>query len=336
MVKVRTEALRVDENKIRENIIAGGIARRVAPHPITLNLEDESFRWLYQDDNVYLRQTMDFDKTPYRSNFGTRQVIVSAPGIHDGLHYKRMELRRVKRDILGLDDRQNALAKYFKRAEDRIFFAGNDPGTVATPLADPVPVSTTGTVAQIKAAPGSYGSINATTELNLTSIPTMTDTLEKMFVQMADALEEPSLKAYPAKLVCSSDVGSRINGFVDSATSRTMAEVMTNQLNLRGAPGGGEILVTNMLGATLTYGKLGRTGTGGVDGGPQIKVSVPTLNAMLMLVNENFSMVNTSKFTKTQKEDPLDGLLVNFEEKYVPTFKNALGNIFSETVDIVS
>lgn len=317
MPKVQSRSLQVDTGSIRDNIIQGGVARAVSAHPITLKGSSETYKWLVRNDKVFLRYSSNFDKTRYRSKFGTQGVVLNTPGIEDGLMYQHYELEGVQGDILPLDDRQRLLASYFAEAEDRIYFAGPDPGVGSSKN---LAITAIGTAAQINAAvPGTYGSTTATAELDLNTVVTTAATLGGMIGQIRTAFG-PNLKANALKLVVTGDVINSIDGAVDAATTRTYHDVILDALNRAGADGGGEILATNMLGATLDY------------NANEIEVTDGTTNAMLMWIGSGFSEVQTSKLNQRRDENDIDGLRINIEEKYVPVFKNPLAHVYSGTV----
>lgn len=321
MPKVQSRSLQVDTGNIRDNIIQGGVARAVSAHPITLKGSSETFKWLVRNDKVYLRYASNFDKTRYRSKFGTRGVVLNTPGIEDGLMYAHYELEGVQGDILPLDDRQRLLASYFAEAEDRIYFAGPDPGIGSSKN---MAITNLATKATIDAAvPGTYGSTTATTQLDLTTILTAADTLAKMIGQVRTAFG-PNLKANALKLVVTGDVINRIDGAIDAGVDRTMHNTILEMLNQAGASGGGEILATNMLGATLDY------------NANEIEITDGTTNAVLMWIGPGFSEVQTSPLAQRQDQNDIDGLRINIEEKYVPVFKNPLAHVYSATVDITA
>ncbi len=321
MPKVQSRSLQVDNAMIRQNIIQGGIARRVAAHPITLKGSSETYKWLVRNDKTFLRYASNFDKTRYRSKFGTEGVVLGTPGIEDGLQYAHYELEGVQGDILPQDERQRLLAEYFSEAEDRIFFAGPDPGVGTSAN---MAITNKATKAVIDAAnPGVYGSTTATAELDLTSVVTAATTLAGMIGQIRTAFGA-NLKGNALKLVCTADVINRIDGYLDANVDRTLHGTMVDMLNHAGADGGGEILATDMLGATLDY-----------DTG-QLAVTDGTTNAVLMWIAPGFTEVQTSPLIQRSDMNDVDGLRVNIEEKYVPVFKNPLANVYSDTVDITS
>jgi len=317
MPKVQSRSLQVDTGAIRDNIIQGGVARAVSAHPITLKGSSETFKWLVRNDKVFLRYSSNFDKTRYRSKFGTQGIVLNTPGIEDGLMYQHYELEGVQGDILPLDDRQRLLAQYFREAEDRIYFAGPDPGIGSSKN---MAITNLATKAVIDAAvPGTYGSTTATAQLDISTVVTAASSLGGMIGQVRTAFG-PNLKANALKLVVSGDVINSIDGHVDTATTRTMHSVIVDALNNAGANGGGQILATNMLGATLDY------------NANEIEVTDGTTNAMLMWIGAGFSEVQTSKLNQRRDENDIDGLRINIEEKYVPVFKNPLAHVYSATV----
>ncbi len=317
MPKVQSRSLQVDTGAIRDNIIQGGIARAVSAHPITLKGSSETFKWLVRNDKVFLRYSSDFDKTRYRSKFGTQGVVLNTPGIEDGLMYKHYELEGVQGDILPLDDRQRLLATYFAEAEDRIYFAGPDPGVGSSKN---MAITNLATKAVIDAAaPGTYGSTTATAQLDLNTVVTTADTLGGMIGQIRTAFG-PNLTANALKLIVSGDVANRIEGYLDATVDRDLISTILRLLNTAGATGGGEILTTNMLGATLDY------------NANEIEVADGTTNAMLMWIGSGFSEVQTSPLVQRRDENEIDGLRINIEEKYVPVFKNPLAHVYSATV----
>ena len=317
MPKVQTSRLQVSTDSIRDNIIQGGIARAVSAHPATLKGSSETFKWLVRNDKVFLRYSSNFDKTRYRSKFGTQGVVLNTPGIEDGLMYQHYELEGVQGDILPLDDRQRLLATYFAEAEDRIYFAGPDPGVGSSAN---MAITNDATKATIDGAvPGTYGSTTAATQLDINTVVTTADTLGKMIGQVRTAFG-PNLKANALKLVVSGDVINTIDGNIDAATTRTFHDVIVDALNNAGAVGGGEILATNMLGATLDY------------NANEIEITDGTTNAMLMWIGAGFSEVQTSSLFQRRDQNDIDGLRINIEEKYVPVFKNPLAHIYSDTV----
>ena len=321
MPKVQTSSLMVDSMGIRQNIIQGGVARAVAAHPITLKGSSETYKWLVRNDKTFLKYASNFDKVRYRSKFGTQGIVLNTPGIEDGLMYSHYELEGIQGDVLKQDERQRLLAQYFHEAEDRIFFAGPDPG-VGT--AANMAITNLATKAVIDAAvPGTYGSTTATAELDLTSVVTAATTLAGMIGQIRTAFG-PNLKANALKLVVTGDVINRIDGYLDANVDRTLVSTITDMLNHAGANGGGEILSTNMLGATLDY-----------DTG-EIEVTDGSTNAMLMWIAPGFTEVQTSPLIQRSDMNDIDGLRINIEEKYVPVFKNPLANVYSAAVDIVS
>lgn len=321
MPKVQSRSLQVSTDAIRDNIIQGGIARAVSAHPATLKGSSETFKWLVRNDKVFLRYSSNFDKTRYRSKFGTQGVVLNTPGIEDGLMYQHYELEGVQGDILPLDDRQRLLATYFAEAEDRIYFAGPDPGVGSSAN---MAITNDANAATINGAvPGTYGSTTATAHLDLTTVVTAAATLGGMIGQIRTAFG-PNLKANALKLVVSGDVINRVDSFIDASTTRTMNNVLTDSLNNAGANGGGEILATNMLGATLDY------------NANEIEVTDGTVSAMLMWIGSGFSEVQTSSLIQRRDENDIDGLRINIEEKYVPVFKNPLAHVWSDTVDITS
>lgn len=321
MPQVQARSLQVDQSAIRQNIIQGGIARRVAAHPISLKGSSETYKWLVRNDKTFLRYASNFDKTRYRSKFGTQGVVLETPGIEDGLQYKHYELEAVNSDVLPQDERQRLLAQYFAEAEDRIFFAGPDPG-VGT--ARNMALTNKATKAVIDAAnPGTYASTTAAAELDLTTIITAANTLSGMIGQVRTAFGA-NLKANALKLVVTGDVANRIEGHLDASVDRNLNDVILGMLNAAGATGGGEILATDMLGATLDY----NTG--------EIEVTNGTTNACLMWIGSGFTEVQTSDLIQRSDMNDIDGLRINIEEKYVPVFKNPLANVYSDTVDITS
>ncbi len=321
MPKVQSRSLQIDTGAIRDNIIQGGIARAVSAHPITLKGSSETFKWLVRNDKVFLRYSSNFDKTRYRSKFGTQGVVLNTPGIEDGLMYQHYELEGVQGDILPLDDRQRLLATYFIEAEDRIYFAGPDPGVGTSAN---MPITNDASKATIDAAvPGTYGSTTTGTHLDLTTDVTAGTTLAGMIGQIRTAFG-PNLKANALKLVVSGDVINRIDGYMSANVDRTLHAVITDMLNHAGANGGGEILATNMLGAALDY------------NANEIEVTDGSTNAMLMWIGSGFSEVQTSALFQRQDQNDIDGLRINMEEKYVPVFKNPLAHVYSDTVDITS
>ncbi len=321
MPKVQTSSLQVDNASIRQNIIQGGVARSVAAHPITLKGSSETYKWLVRNDKTYLRYASNFDKVRYRSKFGTQGIVLGTPGIEDGLKYEHYELEGVQGDILKQDERQRLLAQYFAEAEDRIFFAGPDPGVGTSAN---MAITNDATKAVIDAAvPGTYGSTTAVAHLDLTTDVTAGTTLAGMIGQVRTAFG-PNLKANALKLVVSGDVINRIDGYMSANVDRTLHAVLTDMLNHAGANGGGEILATNMLGGSLDY-----------DTG-EIEVTDGTVSAMLMWIAPGFTEVQTSALIQRSDVNDIDGLRINIEEKYVPVFKNPLANVWSDTVDIVS
>jgi len=317
MPKVQSRSLQVDTGSIRDNIIQGGIARAVAAHPITLKGSSETYKWLVRNDKTFLRYASNFDKTRYRSKFGTQGIVLNTPGIEDGLMYTHYELEGVQGDILGLDERQRLLAQYFAEAEDRIFFAGVDPGVGTSAN---MAITNLATKAVIDAAvPGTYGSTTATAQLDLNTVVTTAASLGGMIGQVRTAFG-PNLKANALKLVVSGDVINSIDGNIDAATTRTFHEVIVDALNRAGADGGGEILATNMLGATLDY------------NANEIEVTDGTTNAVLMWIAPGLTEVQTSPLIQRSDMNDVDGLRINIEEKYVPVFKNPLANVYSATV----
>ncbi len=309
MPKVQTDTLRVSTDSIRENIIQGGIARRVAAHPITLKGSSETYKWLVRNDKTFLRYASNFDKTRYRSKFGTEGVVLETPGIEDGLMYTHYELEAVQGDVLKLDERQRLLASYFAEAEDRIFFAGKDPGVGTTRNLAIIDDATKATIDG--AAPGTSGSTTAATQLDLTTDVTAGTTLAGMIGQIRTAFG-PNLKANALKLVVSGDVINRIDGYMSANVDRTLHAVITDMLNHAGANGGGEILATNMLGAALDY------------NANEIEITDGTVKAMLMWIGSGFTEVQTSPLIQRSDLNEVDGLRINIEEKYVPVFKNPL------------
>ncbi|MCK5616033.1 hypothetical protein KAR91_79960 [Candidatus Pacearchaeota archaeon] len=317
MPKAQSRSLQVDTANIRDNIIQGGIARRVAAHPVSLKGSSETFKWLVRNDKTFLRYASNFDRTRYRSKFGTQGIVLPTPGIEDGLMYTHYELEGVQGDILPLDDRQRLLASYFAEAEDRIFFAGPDPGIGS---AGNMSITNLASAATINGAvPGTYGSTTATAELDLNTVVTTAATLGGMIGQIRTAFG-PNLKANALKLVVTGDVIDSIDGAVDSATTRTYHDVIVDALNRAGADGGGEILATNMLGAALDFDTS------------EIEVTAGTTNAMLMWIGSGFAEVQTSALAQRRDENDIDGLRIAIEEKYVPVFKNPLAHVYSATV----
>jgi len=320
MPQVQHTSLKVETDKIRENIIQGGIARQAITHAQNLKGSSETFDWLVRNDKTFLRYSMNFDKTRYRSKFGTQKVTLATPGIEDGLAYSHYELEGVNSDILPQDERQRLLAAYFAEAEDRIAFAGVDPG-VGTAKNMPITTSTT-KATNDAAAPGTYASITAIAEWDLTTNITARATLLGLIGQIRDHFG-PSLKQYALKIVCTGDVQTRLEGYVD-ANGVAQKQLIIDALNEAGANGGGEILASDYLGATIDY-DLG-----------ELEVTAGTTNAVLIWMWEGNAVVETSPLIQRSDINDIDGLRVNIEEKYVPIWKNAHGQIYSGTVDISS
>jgi hypothetical protein len=315
--KVKAESLTVDTDKIRDNIITGGLARKVANHEMILKGSSGRYKWFERKDKTYLRYTMNFDSAHYRSNFGTAQVELTAPGIQDGLAYQHYELEAVQGDILPLDARQRLLAQYFAQAEDRIFFAGVDPGTTgSTNMA--VTNSATKTVIDA-AAGGTYASTTVTTEIDFGGLGTALTTVGAAIGQIIDGLDD--VKPYPLLLIVSPDVYKHLLGAYDTTDQRSYLTALNELLLQAGAPGGG-VYYTKYLGATLDY----NTG--------EIEVTAGTLSALLMAYSPMFTSVKTSPLIQRSDVNDIDGLRINIEEKYVPVFYQPLANVWDATCSI--
>ncbi|KKM88572.1 hypothetical protein LCGC14_1257450, partial [marine sediment metagenome] len=252
-----------------------------------------------------------------RSDFASKGIVLETPGIQDGLHYEHYELEAIQGDIIKLDERQSRLAMFFARAEDRIFFAGPDPGVGTGANLSIIDLATKATIDA--AAAGSYGSTTATAQLDLQTATTALLSLSGIIGQIRTGLNVASLKQFQGALVVTVDVKNKIEGLLNPNTDSTLEDVIMAGLNK--AFGSSAIFATNMLGATLDYNNQ------------EISVVDGTTNAVLMAIQgDSFIEVRTSPLIDRKEEGAISGVNIVLEEKYVPIFKQPLANVYSATV----
>lgn len=325
MPQYQDRSVMVDIPGIRKDMVNGGIARQVAPHPIVLKGSTESTKWYYQKDQNYLRYVQSFDQGAFKSDSASIGITLNTPGIQDGLHYDHYELEAIQGDIIPFDERQRAVSRRFMLAEDRIFFAGPDPElAVAGGTAGNLAATAKASAATINAAAaGIYACTTATNELNLTTALTMADTMSSWIAQVRTGLALDSLKELSAALVVTPDVKARLEGGLTANTDILFEDTMMRIL-LK-AYGSAVILTTSMLGATLDYNNQ------------KLAITAGSVNSLLMSIDGNsMAEVRTSALINRKKENEIDGVTVALEEKYVPIFKQPLANIYGSTTDITA
>ncbi|MCH8905456.1 MAG: hypothetical protein IH840_00075 [Candidatus Heimdallarchaeota archaeon] len=318
MAGIQGDATRLDSDRINQVVINGGVARRAAVHRSILTPGDQTYRQWIREDKTPLRTTLDPDGARLRSQFAYKYKDQPVTFIVDGLSYGRFELERVDKGVIPYDRQQSDLAAYFMQAEDRMFFAG-DPMTPAG--------GKTG-LANADAAPtiGTHFSLTASSQLDLTSITTMVDTLAKLIGQMADHFKE-RMMGYSLLLAVSPDVDDRINGFRDGTTGERMKPEVLGVLSENG-DGGAAILRTSWLGATFASG----------EGNLPLKVTDGTTNAALLMWSETdplYEVVDTGLILDSGV-DELGNFNANFTEGYLPISYDPFSIVYSATVDITS
>jgi hypothetical protein len=325
MPQYQDRSVMVDIPGIRQDLVSGGIARQVAPHPMVLKGSSESTKWYWQNDKNYLRYVSSFDQGAFRSDSASIGITLNTPGIQDGLHYNHYELEAIQGDIIPLDERQRAVSRRFMKAEDRIFFAGPDPGQgVASGTAGNIGATQTAAIATVNAAAeGVYAGVTTDTELDLTTDVTGALTMAGMIGQIRANLDVDSLKNMAGVLVVTADVKERMEGYKNANTDKVLEDTILGVIAR--AFSSATILTTNMLGAALDLNNQ------------EITVTAGTTNALLMAVDGNsFVECRTSPLITRKEEGPISGLNIAIEEKYVPIFKQPRANCYSATVDITS
>jgi hypothetical protein len=317
MPQVQTSTKLVDIKGIRKDLIESTVARQVAPHPILLKGSSETTKWYAQHDKVYLKYVSNFDKVTTRSDFSSEGITLGTPGIQDSLRYGHYELEAIQGDVIPFDARQKRLVEYFTKAENRIFFAGRDPGVGSTKNLAIVDKASKAVIDA--AAPGTYASTTATSELDLGTPAEALEDLSAMIGQIRTGLSIASLKQFIGVLVVTVSVKNRLEGLLNANTDSTLQDVI--ERGLAKAFGSFAVLTTDMLGAALDF-KNNEI------------IATPTGNrAVLMAVSgDAFAEVRTSKLIQRKEEGEVSGLVTIVEEKYVPIFKQPLANVYSDTV----
>jgi len=313
-IGIQPNAARIDEGKLTEIIANGGQARRAAIHRPVVPLGVQTFRQTIREDKTALRDVLDPDSARYRSQFGYKFKDQPVPYIIDGLSYGRFELERINRSTVPYDQRQRDLVEYFMQAEDRIFFAGSS----LTPAGGKTGLANAGTTV------GTNYSVAAGSELDLTTITKMTETLAAMIGQQLDHFQE-NVGNYSLLLAVSTDVDDWINGLYEAAPGVRMKPEILKILAENGNGGAG-IIRTPWLGATLDLG----------NGNLPIKKADGAVKAALMMWSETNPLyeVVTTDFVIDSGTNEVGRFNADFTEGYLPMSYDPYSIIYSGTVDI--
>lgn len=310
------EATRIDSDKINDIIINGGIARQAAPHRSIFNASSQTWRQYVREEKVPLRTTLDPDSARFRSQFNYKPVTKDIPWIVDGLSYGRFKMARVDAGILPVDQQQRDLASFFMQAEDRLFFAG-DP---TTPAGGATGFANEGEVI------GTNFTVNAATELDLTTDITMTTTLAGMIGQQKDHFKT-AMNEYSLVMAVTPDVDDRIMEYKNAVTGERMRNSMLAMLAENGN-GSAAILRTDWLGAAVDIG----------NGNLPYKVTAGTLGAALMMWSNTNPLyeVLESGILVDSGVDELGNFNANLSNAYLPVSYDPFSIINSATVDVTA
>lgn len=315
-IGVQTGATRLDEGKITEAIIQGGNARKSAVHRPVLDAGHQTWRQYIREDKPALRTVVDPDVSRYKSQFAYTHKDQVVPFIVDRLSYGRFELERINKGVIPYDRQQRDLSMYFQEAEDREFFAGNP----NAPAGGSTGFANEGTTV------GTHFTVDASTELDLTTDVTMVDTLAKMMGQQLDHFKE-AVSDYSLLLAVTPDVDDRINGYKNATTGQRMKPEMLSMLAENGN-GGAAVIRTGWLGATVDKGN-GNLGYKTADG---------ALGAALMMWSETnplYEVLETGMIIDSGT-DPVGAFEANLTEGYLPVSYDPFSIINSKIVDISS
>jgi len=292
---VPQEVTLIDVDKIRDNIISGGLARKVAPHNTDIIPGSEKFEWNVRDDKVFLQVRQDWSNARRRSQIGYRPIRENVMVIKDGLEYQHYEKMIVDRGKIPYDKQQAILAEYFFEREDMLFFA-NDPMAR--------PGGWTG-VANANASPTAGTHFSTTwgaTALNVTTLDLFLTTLGYGVGQLIDGMDQ--ISPYPLILVLAPDAYKDVLYLKDENGT-----ALKQALELLKTSGNGmsAIYQSKWLGATIDYKKDG-----------SYSVTNGTNTAALMAWGQNNYEVATSGLQAREDINDVDGLRLNMEEGYLP------------------
>lgn len=289
----------IDSQKIRDNIIVGGKARSVAPVSGDISQQDfkkGEFKWLIRNDKTYLRASPTPEDDRYRSDFGYAPITEDLMFIKDGLQYKHYDVLNINDGLLPVDQRQTLLSRYFSQAEDRLFF-GDDPFARAggwTGISNAHATPTVGTHAST-----AWGA----TVNNVSTLDLAMTTLGAGLGYLIDGMED--IAQFPLFYVVTPDVYKVLLGLKDENGA-----CIPQLLELLRATGNGsaEIIHTKWLGATTDM------NMGALD------ITNGTSNSALMAWSPENYEIHTSDLISRIDQNPVDGLRINMEEAFLPTF----------------
>ena len=303
MPPVDRDSWLIEHNKVIEPLYRQAATRRVFPVvPEAEYFEKEFEYWSATADFVH-----DYALTP---SFRTSRIDLSkatkeVPAIKMGFSYTPYEVEQICNSRFVLDRRVSLFRKEFAKMEDLYVLGGT---TKALDGTDNASLVTTGT--------------NSTAVSSNANVTTMAGIQSMLGVMVAD-VENNGIEvgANPLILVLTPDVIVAIHKVVNQYTDLSGRRWLMQELKSYNAQS--DLVVSPYLGATYTIETTGK-----------VSVTEGTTNALLNVWNPDYAFVLASPITPAEDYNPIDGLRVSYEERWLNIYLEKKGLIYDSSVTV--